>query len=206
MARTGTSRWSDAGKLALLCLVLTPVTIVIHELGHFLPAIFSGLPATLYPTRVSGGAALGSTAPSWMIALQAGGGPLLTLAMSLWGAVLYKRRKRLWALALALAAASRFLVTSVYLMMRLVMLALGRPFGGKPVFDEYNLGRALGITPEYVAIAATVFLLGFLWWLLRRIDRRRRLVYLLAAAAAIVAGNWLWATYGPPVLATVPAR
>ena len=206
MRKTSGGRWADTGKLGLLCLVLTPLTILVHELGHFAVALFSGLPAELHPTSVSGGAAPGSGAPWLLVAVQAAGGPLLTIAMSLAGAIAYKRKKRLWALALALAASSRIFVTSAYLGLRLLFLTLGRPFGGKPVFDEYSFGRAIGVTPEYVAIAATIFLLGLLYWLFRRVERRRRLPYLLAAAAAIVAGNWLLATYGPPVLASAPAR
>ena len=207
MSTTAGGRWSQAGRLALLALVLTPLTILIHELGHFAVAWASGLPAALHPTSVSGGAAPGSAQPGWMIALQAGGGPLVTIAMSLAGALLYRRDpSRLWALAFSIAAASRFGVTTAYLGVRGLLGVLGRPFGGRPNFDEHNVSAALGVPTEPLAIMASLYLAGLLYWLLKRAGRGRRIVFVLAVAAAIVIGNIVWVTFPPPVLATLPAR
>jgi hypothetical protein len=194
----------EAGLLALLTLLMTPVAILLHELGHFATPLFFDLPAQLHPTRVSGGAGLGSGLPAWMIALQAGGGPLVTILMSLGAAWLYIREpRRLWALALAIAVAGRLLVTTAYLGLRLVLLILGTPYSGQPNFDEYNLARALGITPELVVLAATAFLLGLFYLLLQRLDRGRRILFLIASMAAYALANLLWASYAPPVLATI---
>jgi hypothetical protein len=196
------SRWADSAKLALLCLALTPVTIVIHELGHFTVALASGLPAELHAASVSGGASPGSGASSALVAMQAGAGPMLTILMSLAGALLYRRTRSLGTLAFAFAAASRLAVPAAYLAIRLVLLVLGRPFGGHPVFDEYLLARALGIVPELAALAATLFLAAFLAWLLRRPEPGRRLLYLLALTTAAIAGNVLWPALAPGSLAS----
>ncbi|HEX8240299.1 MAG TPA: hypothetical protein VF574_11220 [Allosphingosinicella sp.] len=195
-------RWAGSAKLALICLALTPVTIVIHELGHFTVALLSGLPAELHATSVSGGASPGSGAPASLVAMQAGAGPMLTILMSLAGALLYRRGRSLWALAFAFAAASRLIVPTAYLAIRLLFIVLGRPFGGRPVFDEYLLARALGILPELAALAATLFLATFLGWLLRRPEPGRRLLYLLALTAAAFAGNLLWPALAPGTLAS----
>jgi hypothetical protein len=201
----GDDRWRAAARLGLLTLLLTPVTILLHELGHFALPLLADLPAQLHPTRVSGGASPGTSAPSWMIATQAGLGPAATVLMSLIAGALFRRdRRQLWALAFAVAAASRFLVTTFYLGLRLVVLALGLPHSGKPNFDEYNLARALGFPSEIAAAIATLFLFGVLFWLMRQVEKGRRLIYFVAMAAGIVAGNIAWAGLAPPVLATLP--
>jgi hypothetical protein len=198
------NRWRATAKLGLLTLLLAPVTVFLHELGHFLLPLCADLPAQLHPTRVSGGADFGSASPAWMIAVQAGLGPTVTMVMSLIAGMLFVRDpRRLWALAFAIAASSRFLVTSAYLGTRLVILLLGQTFGGNPNFDEYNVARALGIPGEIPAAAATLFLFGLLFWLFRRVEKGRRLIYFLATAAGTVAGGIAWASLAPPVLATL---
>lgn len=195
-------RWRGAALLALMSLLFTPLTILLHELGHFMVPHLAGLSAQLHPTRISGGAALGSEAP-WLVALQAGGGPLITALMGLGGAFLYRAdARRLWALAFAIAAVSRFLVTTAWLGLRLLLWGMGRPYAGKPNFDEYNMAVAIGVRPELTAIAATLFLAAMLYWLLRRVRKDRRLIYFIVMAAAVLLGNILWPALAPEVLAS----
>jgi hypothetical protein len=193
----------DSGKLFLLSLLFTPVTILIHELGHFaIPLIFD-LPAQLRPTAVSGGAALGSGHPAWMVAAQAGGGPLLTVAMGSVGGWLFIRDgRRLWALAFAVAAVSRLVVTSGYLAVRLFFAVQGRAFPGAPNFDEHNVAMALEFPPVAAAGVATGFLALVLFWLFRRVGRGSRLLFAAALALAIGIGNVAWPAFAPSVLAT----
>ncbi len=140
--------WGETGRVFLFALVLTPITILIHELGHFAVPMLFDLPAQLHPTTVSGGAEPGSGAPSWMVAAQAGGGPLVTVLIALAGGFLFGRdHRRLWALAAAVAAASRILVTTGYLAVRLLLVVLGAKYGGTPNFDEHNIAAALGFPP-----------------------------------------------------------
>jgi hypothetical protein len=199
----GRERWRHSGKLFLLALLFTPVTILIHELGHFaIPTIFD-LPAQLRPTAVSGGAGLGSGHPPWMVAAQAGGGPFLTVAMGLAGGwVFFRDRHRLWALAFAVAAVSRLLVTTGYLAVRLLFAVQGRTFSGAPNFDEHNIARALEFSPVTASIAATCFLALLLFWLFRRVERGSRLPFAAALTLAIGIGNVAWPAFAPSVLAT----
>ncbi|HEX8364924.1 MAG TPA: hypothetical protein VF603_06545 [Allosphingosinicella sp.] len=193
-------RWADAAKLAAWAALMTPLTILIHELGHFSVGLATGLPVELHPTSVSGGAEPGAAA-DWLVALQAGAGPILTVVMAVAFAALNKSGPgRLWALAGAIAAASRLLVTTAFLGMRLLLLVLGRPFQGTPNFDEHNVARALGLPPMLLAAAASLFLVGLYAWLLRRIPRGRRLPFVFASIAGVAAGAVAWTALPPPVL------
>lgn len=202
MPRRNRQRWTDAAQLLAWALLLTPVTILLHELGHFAFAAWSGLPAQLHPTFVSGGAELGAS-PRWLLAAQAGGGPAVTVIMTLAGAWAYRRGERLWALAFSTAAASRLLVSTGYLLLRLFLLAIGKPFGGSPNFDEYKLAVALDQRPERFALAATAFFFAAFAWLLARAPRERRWPFMLALAAGIVAANFVWPAVMPPVLVSL---
>lgn len=196
------SRSSDVARLGLWALLLTPITIVIHELGHFVVPLLSGLPAQLHATHVSGGAGLGRDA-SWLVALQAGGGPLMTVITGAAGAFFYLRdRRRHWSLAFAVAAVSRLFVAVAWLGLRLLLVALGQSYGAQPNFDEHVLAQALGVRPELTAVAAALFLCSTLYLLFRHIPRGRRFFYLVVLSAAIVISNILWRMLAPQVLAS----
>jgi hypothetical protein len=196
--------WGETGRLFLLAVLLTPLTIFIHELGHFAIPIIFDLPAQLHPTTVSGGAEPGSGASGWMVAAQAGGGPLATVLMAIAGGSLFSRnRKRLWALAAAVAAASRMLVTTGYLAVRLLLAVLGTKFGGTPNFDEHNVAAALGFSPVIISIAASGFLALLLFWMFRRMESGSRILFALALGLGIGLGGFAWTTLAPPVLATI---
>jgi hypothetical protein len=127
----------------------------------------------------------------------------MTVLMALSGALLLRRdTRRLWALAFAVAAISRFLVTTAWLGLRLLLWGLGRPYGGSPNFDEHNLAVTVGVAPELTAAAATLFLSGMLFWFSRQVQSGRRLIYFTVIAAAVVIGNVLWPALAPEVIAT----
>jgi hypothetical protein len=206
LVRTTKDDWIRSAKLALLSFAIMPLAVLIHELGHFSIAILCGLPAQLHAASVSGGAALGR-APGWMVACQTGAGPLASLLMSIGGALLYSRdRRRLWALALAVSAASRFLMPTAYLGARLLFLLEGRIYAAHPVFDEHDFAMALGLPPLLVAGAATLFLFGLVSWLLRQTEKGRRLPFALALIAGIGAALTVWIAITPPILLSYPGR
>jgi hypothetical protein len=186
--------------------VLPSLTLLIHELAHFsVPAVF-GLAAELHPLAVTGGARMGE-APGWLAALQAGAGPIASILMGVSAAYLFGRdRRRLWALAAAVAAAIRFLVTTVYLGLRLYFFIAGLRYGGSPNFDEHNAAVALELPNAVFAIPASLFLAALLFWLFRRVERGRRLLYFAALAIGVGAGMILWATLAPVPLLTTGAR
>jgi hypothetical protein len=206
LAQETSGRWESVAKLALLTCLIMPSTVLIHELAHLSIPLGLGLPAQLHPGSISGGAQIGK-APDGMVALQTGAGPLASLLMSLAGAVLWSRdKRRLWALAVAISSASRFVMSSLYLGARLLFLVEGRPYVAHPNFDEQNFAAALSVPTPPVALAATLYLFGLACWLLRNIEGRRRIPLALALVAGMAIGMTLWVTVAPPVLVTVPGR
>lgn len=184
--------------------LMGPLTIILHETGHFLVALSSGLAAELHPMSVSGGAEPGAGS-AFLVGLQSAAGPLATIAMSLAGARLYASDpSRLWALAAAVAAVSRLFVTTAYLAVRIGLAAAGRTYGGNPNFDEANVAVAIGLPVPLLALVGTSFLFGLLYWLLRHIPKGRRLPFGLALVAGISLGIGAWAGLAPAVLLAVP--
>jgi hypothetical protein len=203
----GTRNWRAVASFALMCFLFTPVTILIHELGHLSVALAVGIPAQLHPTSVSGGADQASGLARGLIALQAGAGPLFTVVMVLVAAYLYRRRpSRTWAIAFALTAGSRFAVDTAYLGVRLLLALLGRTYAGHPSFDEHNVARTLSLPPEALAASASLFLGGLVLWCGKCLPPKERVPQLLVAAFAIVLGNIVWAQVAPPVLISSSGR
>jgi hypothetical protein len=206
LAPESSNRWIAAATLALLSFVLMPVTVIVHELTHFTVALAFGLPAEMHPGSTSGGAELGHS-PGWMVALQTGAAPAVSLLIGLGCASIYARDpRRLWALAIAADAVSRFVMDIAYVGARLLFLIEGRPYSAQPVFDEHEFAESLGLAPLLVTSVATLGLLGLVWWLVRRTERRRRLPFAVAAIAGILAGTSLWFALAPPVLLSVGGR
>ena len=193
----------DAAKLAGWSALMAPLSVLLHETGHFAVARTLGFPARLRVASISDGAELGQ-APDWMVASQAAAGPIVTLALVLVAARLYARDPtRLWALALAAAAPVRFLVTGAYLGALILVALRGSRFGGTPNFDEYNAAMAMGVPALPIAAAVTVLLAVFWIWLARSIPRGRRTLFILAIAVGAVTGMYLWMEVGPSLLAAV---
>jgi hypothetical protein len=194
------NRWMAAATLALLSFIFMPVTVIVHELAHFTMALAFRLPAAMHPGSTSGGAELGN-APGWMVALQTGAGIAISLLIGLAGSAAYARDpRRLWALALAAGALSRFVMDVGYVGARMLFLIEGRPYTSQPVFDEYEFAASLGLPPLLVTSVAMLCLFGLVWWLVRRTERRSRLLFAIAAIAGVAAGANLWFALAPPVL------
>lgn len=127
--------------------------------------------------------------------------------MILGGALLYAReRSRLWALALAAAAGSRFFMSAAYLGARLLFAVEGRTYAAQPVFDEHAFAKALGLPPLPVTCVAALVLVGMLYWLFHQTKPERRLPFALALIAGIGAASIVWVAITPPVLISYPAR
>jgi hypothetical protein len=180
-------RWSAAARLGAISAALTPPTIILHELGHFIVPLAFNRSARLYPTHVSGG--MLPSDPLWMQAAQSGGGPLVTLIMAVAGNIVYRRTGNLWVLALTIAAVSRWLTSPIYLGMRGLFAAMGRPFRGSPNFDEFSLARILGLNGSWAAVAVTVILIATLWLLFSVVPRGRRWLYAASGALGVIGMN-----------------
>ena len=189
---------TDAVRLFLWAALLAPAGVLLHELGHFVAARALGFEAArISATSVLHGASIGPS-PHWMVALQSGAGPAVTLVLLAIAAWRLRRGPANWAVALAATAPLRFAVDIVYLYFRLMAALQGSP----PMnldFDEYELARALELPPEPIALLAALVLVCTAIWIWREIGRGRRLLLLPLACGAFV-GLWLWLRFaGPPI-------
>lgn len=177
-------KWRGSGLLFLFSLVLTPITIILHELGHLSVAAFSGRPAELHLSTVSGGAL--PSDPIWIQAAQSGAGPLVTLLLTVIGLAAFQRTGRLWGMALAAGAISRVVTDLGYLVIRLFLFAIGKPFGGNPNFDELVFARHVGIDEVFASFVASTILALTVWLLWRWTEPGRRARWMGATVLGVM--------------------
>lgn len=194
------STWARAAKLTAWAAVLAPLGVLLHELGHWVAAQALGYSgAALLTASVSGGAKLGE-APGWMVAVEALGGPAVTVVLIMIALQALRRSQPpLWAIALGATAPLRFLVVGVHLVVKIGMLAMGQQLG-TPNFDEYNAAAGLGWPPEPL-YAAVLALLIYAWVkVVRHALRGWRWIGLLALVAGSAVGLALWMNVVGPLL------
>lgn len=190
--------WGRLARLAGWAAVMTPLSVLLHEIGHYATARAYGYPARLDATSV---AANLDRAPAWMDASQAAAGPLVTLIVTIVAARLYVRRpSREWALSLAMAAPHRYFVVTGFLAIYSFIALIGRPFRGNPNFDEHHAATSLGLRIVPVAALISLLLIAYWIWLVRRIPRGRRFSSVAAIALGAVAGMTAWVILMPPLL------
>lgn len=175
---------------------MAPAGIVLHELGHFFTALALGFTPQLNPASVSGGAQLGQD-PDWMVAVQAGAGPVVTITIIIFAAYCFRRRPaRLWALALAATAPLRFLVSGSYLAVSIYIWWVGGRMGGAD-FDEAKVSEGLNVPLPPLLALQMLLLIGLWAWLINSIPAGKR----IGSVVAILAGGFLaiglWMAVGP---------
>lgn len=199
MTNTRPSKYRDALTLALWAAFIAPLSIVLHELGHFTVYTLSGYPAHLGPASVS--LLPGTPAPPFVIAaLGQAAGPAVTVLLTLLATIMIRRRgpQAAW-VALALTAPLRMIVIFVFLGVRLYLAVIGGT-PGEPNFDEFNLANTLGLPVVPFLMPFAAFFL-FVWVMtLRAIPRGRCWLSLVAAIAGAALGAGLWATLIGPAL------
>lgn len=129
--------WKNIGRFGAAAALVAPLTVIAHELGHFLAGRAMGFDAELRAASVSGGAVLGR-APDWMVAVQALAGPLVTFLLLASAFAIGRRRAKPWVIALAATAPLRFLVGASYLTWSIYAWSQGGELRGSPNFDEYK--------------------------------------------------------------------
>jgi hypothetical protein len=176
---------------ALWCLVLAPVTIVLHESAHLITAYAVGFPSpTLHFSSVDPGPSLGL--PPSAMGLVALAGPMVSAVMALLGCALMARVGPLpWAAALAVCAASRFVVSVPYTLGSLVVRALGKQLA-PPVFDEYQAGTALGVSGDGLLAISALILAGVIWWVGRHLPRGATRIAWTGLLGGTAAGWAVW--------------
>jgi hypothetical protein len=169
--------------LCAIAAVVAPVTIVLHESGHFLAGLALGMHGVrLHFASVSSMAAA-EGAPAWQRAAMAGAGPAVTLAIVLACCVAIARSgPRPLLVATALVAGMRSLaICVVYLRARVIHP--GAPLEGS--FDEVNAARGFGLSPELVIGASIVVLAAAFVFIVRRLPHGGR----AASLGAVVLGG-----------------
>lgn len=155
---SGRSWLSRAAPWGAWSVFFVPITIVLHELGHYSAALLAGSPnPVLHYNLTSPGDLAGQDGSiGGVIGLA---GPAVTVILSVFacGWILLRGPAR-WAFALAVSAASRFVVEVPYT----VISSLARLTGSTlspPAFDEYKAGIAFGWSGDLL-LASTVFVLA----------------------------------------------
>jgi len=186
--------WFGAAALA------APLTIVLHELGHFLTGAAFGFPDLVLRYGSVGSTAAERGFPLWQQGLQAAAGPLVTILIVLLCCLYVARRgPQEMVVATGMVAPVRFLIGVVYLgYAGLVWLRNGRMEGTN--FDEYNVARASGIPLEVLLGFEVLFMLGAWWFLAGKIHRRERGLALLSVGGGMVIGLLLWVNVLGPQL------
>ncbi len=181
------------------CVFLVPLTIVLHELGHYSIALWLGFPnpALHYSSVTYGDVTARPASLSGIVGLA---GPAVTVILAVFacGWILLHGPAR-WTFALAVSAASRFVVGVPYTVVNIVMILVGghlRP----PAFDEHKAGTALGWSGDALLASTAVVLVGVLLCIGFKLPRGERSVAWPGLLLGTVLGWALWMTLLGPVL------
>jgi hypothetical protein len=180
-------------------LLLAPLTILLHELGHFLTAMALGFEeAQLHFSHVEFDEA-GGRSPA-QVGLVGLAGPLVTAAQILAAMAFHRLRpESRWPYALAVAAASRFVVGVPYTIIGLIVRARGERLQ-PPAFDEFRAGEALGWSGDLLLGLSSLMVLVTLVWLARALPRGERSAAWPGLLLGTIGGWALWFSAGPLIL------
>jgi len=198
--RQNNPRLLKALTYAACGVVVAPMTIVAHELGHYVVGLILGTPDLALHYGSVSDTAREQGFSSARIGAQALAGPVVTLLIM--GACALGLRKTVHPVIVAalIAAPIRFAVGVVYLGFSIVAAVQGVP-RGTPNFDEFNAAQALGFPVEPLLIfelAATVLIW---WWMARRVEKGHRVSTIPGATVGVVLGIAAWiAVIGPWLL------
>jgi len=186
------SRTRVLGTLFLSALVMAPIAALLHELGHWIVAKAAGFQPILHAYAVSeipDAAPFGGN-PSGVAAVALAG-PTVTLLLTAVGYLLWRQdSSRSWALALAFAAPTRFIINALFLLGSMLVV-LGVAERSNPNFDEVIAASALGIPAVSLAIIGAL-VLPLAWWSIIRRLNQNRWVDIAFLAAGTVVGMALW--------------
>jgi hypothetical protein len=179
--------------------VVAPLTIIAHELGHYGLGLILGSPDLALHYGSVSDTAREQGVSSVRIGTQALAGPVVTLMIM--GACVLGLRKAVhpFFVAALIAAPIRFAVGAVYLGFATLAAVRGEP-PGQPNFDEFNAAQGLGfpLVPLLIfEIAATVVI----WlWMFFRLQKGSRISPILGAIIGTVIGVGGWIGFVGPWL------
>jgi hypothetical protein len=181
------------------CLLMVPLTILLHELGHLAAAVSVGFPdPALHFSSTSQGDVTKFAA--WTHGVVGLAGPAVTVMLALFacGWIALRGCAR-WAFALLVASVSRFAVGVPYTLINSFVRLTGRRLT-PPAFDEHKAATALGWSGDAVLGSTSVLLIAALVWMGFRLPRGERSVAWPGLLLGTALGWVLWMQLLGPVL------
>lgn len=197
VANTAKPRWLRAAAWFASALIAAPLTILTHELGHFLAGLAFGHPGVvIHYGSVSSDAAKAGF-PPWQLAIVAAAGPLVTCATVILCCYLVARyRPHPLVAAVGLFAPLKFSVGLVF-----IYYWLSGVRNSSPNFDEFNVAKHVGISPFIPILIGVAVLVGGWFCIVRSIPRGHRISDLAASIVGATIGLAVYATIiGPRLL------
>jgi hypothetical protein len=193
------SRFSRVMPWLGWCVLLAPITIVLHELGHYAAALWAGSPNPVlhYSWTDPGNLPAKGGSTDGVIGLA---GPAVTIILALIAcAWILMRGPTRWAFALAVCAVSRFLVAVPYTLINIVARLAGRRLGA-PAFDEYKAGTALALSGDALLASTVLMLVGVLIFVGRKLPAGERSVAWPGLVIGTILGWACWMLLIGPVM------
>lgn len=175
-------------KYLLLGILLVPLTIVTHELGHFFAYHFFGAGnVQLHSVSVS---ADKEALSNFQLAIVNILGPIITYAtIALAFFLTRKDYNPIWIIA-ALAAPIGRIVNFIYIYFRLA------GYQPNPNFDEYNFSRNLGIDPLFLAVLTAILVVAAFIIFIKKAWNEDKFREVGLIAASLIVGLVVWALVG----------
>jgi hypothetical protein len=186
-------------RWAAWCVLFVPLTIVLHELGHYLAAVLAGSPnpALHYSWTNPGDVAAKGSAITGVIGLA---GPAVTIVLAAFGCLWIRLRSPAqWAFALSVSAVSRFVVAVPYTVVNTAIRLGGRRLR-PPAFDEYKAGTALGWSGDALLASTVVVLVAVLVCVGTKLPRGERLIGWAGLVTGTLVGWIVWMFFLGPAL------
>ncbi|MGB7210181.1 MAG: hypothetical protein WBD27_16105 [Pyrinomonadaceae bacterium] len=188
--------WSEfvtkAIKYAAIGVIVVPLTIVTHELGHYFAYKFFGAPnVVLHSVSVS---ADKDTLRGVQIAIASIVGPIISY-VTIGLAYFFTQKKYIpfW-IIVGLAAPIGRIVNFVYVYFRV----LG--YSPNPNFDEFNFSRSLNIEPLWLSVFTILVVLATLLLLFRKAWKWGKFVEVASVIFSLVVGLSVWMFLGGLIL------
>lgn len=198
MTKTNASKkWKWVLSLSGASILLVPVGILLHELGHLFTALALGFPN---PEFHYGAVSPGDVTKQaqWELGAVGLAGPLVTALLTVLGIAAHRVwRFSVWPFALAVAAASRFAVAVPFSLANVYVRLSGQRLA-PPAFDEQKAADALGWSGELLLGVTSATLLIVVAWLVIKLPYRW--LSLPAILVGVASGWALWMGALGPVL------
>ena len=181
------------------CVFFVPLTIVLHEVGHYSAALLAGSPnPVLHYSWTSPGDVAGQDGSiGGVIGLA---GPAVTVILSVFACTwILLRGPARWAFALAVSAASRFVVEVPYTVINTLARLTGASLS-PPAFDEYKAGTALGWSGDLLLASTVIVLAGVLFCVGHNLPREERSTAWPGLVIGTILGWAWWMLFLGPVL------